>query len=69
MEKLEQRKAELEKEFQALTDEQTKLIEEGKVLNKKLSDIRASQLRLQGNFQEVQRLIDEKSKEKKEVKK
>jgi len=68
MEKLEQRKAELEKEFQALTEEQTKLLEDGKVLNKRLNEVRAKQLNLQGAFAEVQKLLGEEPK-KKEVKK
>ena len=57
--KLEQRKAELEKEFNTLDKEEEKLVDEGRELNKRLSEIRAKKLHLQGSFQEVDRLIKE----------
>ena len=57
MAKLEERKAELEKEFSVLNEEREKLVEQGKILNKRLSEIQAGQLRLQGQFAEVERLL------------
>jgi hypothetical protein len=59
MVKLEDRKVELEKEFNALEDERKKLVEDGKKLNQRLSEIRAKQLQLQGSFAEVDRLLKE----------
>lgn len=60
MSKLDERKAELTKEFDALNDEQTKLNEDGKKLNQRLSEIRARQLHLQGRFQEAETILGEK---------
>ena len=47
MVKLKERKESLTKEFNLLTNEQEKLVEQGKVMNKRLSEIRALQLQLQ----------------------
>ena len=68
---LESRKAELEKEFKLLDQEQEQLIEQGKVINKRLSEIRARQLQLQGSFAEVNELLsgDESVPQKEDKKK
>lgn len=63
MTELEKRKAELEKEFKALNDEREKLSEQGKYLNKRLGEIQARQLQLQGSFQEIERLLGMGKKE------
>lgn len=66
--KLKERKAILEKEFSMLNNEQEQLVWQGKVLNKRLSEIRARQLQLQWSFTEVKEL-SKISKEEKEEKK
>jgi hypothetical protein len=69
MMKLEERKIELEKEFKTLAIENEKLIENGKTLNKRMSEIRARQLELRGAFAEVSKLLGEKTGETKKGKK
>ena len=61
---LEERKAALEKEFNALNDEKDKLIEQGKGLNQRLSGIQARQLELRGALQEAEYLLKDKKEEK-----
>lgn len=59
MVKLKERKESLTKEFNLLTNEQEKLVEQGKVMNKRLSEIRALQLQLQWSFKEVESMLVE----------
>lgn len=57
--KLLDRKQAVEQEFNLLSEERTKLIEQGKVLNQRMSAIGARQAQLQGAFQEIKTLLGE----------
>lgn len=57
-EKLETRKAEIQKEFDALNGEFKKLNEQGAEIDRRLSEIRAAQIRLQGAFSEVTKSLE-----------
>lgn len=60
---LEDRKKELEGQFKALEDEKTKLVDQGRTVQQRLNEINAEQLRLQGSYAEVERLLKESVKE------
>lgn len=51
--RLEERKIAIENEFAALKQENDDLLEKGKFINKRLSEIRARQSQLQGAYKEV----------------
>ena len=62
--RLEDRKKELEQEFETLWLEQTRIVDQGKILNKRLSEIRVRQDVLRWSFAE-NKLQIEMAKEKK----
>lgn len=60
---LKARKKVLEDEFNQLNNEKDKLVEQGKVMNRRLSEIQARQLELRGSYQEVSTMLGEESVE------
>lgn len=62
--KLLDRKQAVEQEFKLLGEEREKLIEQGKVLNQRMSAIGARQAQLQGAFQEIKNLLGEEEVQK-----
>jgi len=66
--KLGKRMAELQNQFKLLEDERKKLIEQRADIDRRLSEIRATQISLDGRFDELKSLTEEESEEPKEPK-
>lgn len=60
--KLEARKKALQDEFQNLSNEREKIIEQAKVCQQRLNEIQARQLEVRGGFAEVESLMDNPGK-------
>jgi len=67
MTKLEDRKKALEGDFTKLEENRKVLVEQGKEINRKLSEIQAEQLRLQGSYREIENLLREEDKDGKDI--
>ena len=57
--RLEKRRDEVKSQFNELEAKRKELVEQGKGIQRQLSDVQAEQVRLQGSFRELENLIGE----------